>query len=77
MAGRLMGVSPADGRDGGDRITGCGDLRLPPPQYSCTVHCNQTHYGPVSSRQAASGVKGCQALVQTGRLGLGWDVDVS
>ena len=47
--GWWMGVSPAGGCDGGGGVTGGGDLRLPPLEHSHTVHCGQSHYGPVSS----------------------------
>ena len=43
-----MGVSPARGRDDRGRITGGGDLRLPPTEHSLTVHFNQAYYRPVS-----------------------------
>ena len=36
--GMCMSVSPAVGRDGGGGLTGGGDLRLLPPEHSCTVH---------------------------------------
>ena len=70
-----MGVSPAGGRDGGDRITGGGDLCLLPPKQSYTVYCDQAHYGPVSSYGAAAKVKGGQTVVVAGRIGLGGDAD--
>ena len=65
---RRMGIPPAGGRDGGGRTTGGGDLRLLPPEYSCTVYCKQAHYGPFSSGGAEYGDKGYQAVVGTGRL---------
>ena len=36
--GRWEGVSPAGGRDGGGRITGGGELNIPTPEHSFTVH---------------------------------------
>ena len=62
-SGRWMGVSTTGGSDGGGGITGGGDLRLPPPEQSLTVNCNQVHYGTVSRRGEVS------------RGGLGRDVD--
>ena len=37
--GSRMCLPPAGFRDGGGCISGGGDLRLPPPEYSCTVCC--------------------------------------
>ena len=39
-------IYPAGGSDGGFRVTGGGDLRLPPLENSHTVHCDQSHYEP-------------------------------
>ena len=69
-----MGVSLSRGCNGGGGITRSGDLRLPPTEHSCTVHCNQAHYGPVSCGRAEAGVKGGQVVVGAGRLKLGGDV---
>ena len=62
-AGRWMGVSYSVGSDGRGRITGSGDLGIPTPEHSCTVHWNQDHYGPVSSVGAVSRFKDGQAVV--------------
>ena len=67
-------TSPPDGRVG---ITGGGYLRLLPPEHSCKVYCNQYHHGPVSGDGAKAGVKGGQAVVVSGRIGLGGDADSS
>ena len=72
--GQSMGLSPAGGRDGRDRIAGGGDLNLPPPEHSCTVYCDQAHYGPVSGGRAEAGVKGRQVVVGEGRTGFGGDM---
>ena len=72
---RWMVVSPSGGRGGRGGVTGCGDLSLLYPKYSHKVHCDQAHYGPVSSGGAEAGVKGGQAVVVTGRIGLGGDAD--
>ena len=69
-----MGVSPTGVRGGGGRIIGGGDLRLPSPEHSCTVHCDHAYYGPVYGGGAEAGVKGGQAVVGAGRLGLGGGV---
>ena len=73
--GMCMSVSPAVGRDGGGGITGGGDLRLLPPEHSCTVHWDQTYYGAVSVGGSDARVKGGQFVVGAGRLGLGGDVN--
>ena len=70
-----MGVSPAVVRDGGGRITGGVDLRLPSPEHSRTVHFDQAHYVPVSGGGSKARVKGCQAVVVAGRIGLGGDLE--
>ena len=74
-ARRWIFVSSAGVIDGGDGITGGGDIHIPPYEHSSTVHCNQAHYGPVSGGGAASRVKGVQYVVETGRLVLVWDAD--
>ena len=70
-----MGVSPADRSDGGGGIAGGGYLCLLPQEHSCTVHCDQSHYGPVYGRGKAYGVTGGQVVVASVRFGLGRDVD--
>ena len=73
--GRYVGVSPSGGINGEGGITGGGYLRLPPPEKSCTVHCNQSYYGTVSGGREASGVTGDQEVVGAGRIVPGRDVD--
>ena len=73
--GQLMGVSPSGGRYGRGRITGGGDLFLPPSEHSRTYYCDQAHYGPLSGGGEEAGVKGFQAVVGELRLGIGGDVD--
>ena len=63
MTGRSMVLSPTRGCDGGDRITGGGDLRLTPLEQSRTVYCEQDHYGPVYGGRVEAGFKGIQAVV--------------
>ena len=70
-----MGVYPTSRRDGGDVITGGGDICLPHPEHSCTVYCNQTQYVYMYSSGATSGVKGGQVVVVSGRLELGGDAN--
>ena len=72
-----MGVSPSGGSDVRGGTIGVGDLRLPPPEHSRTVHCEQAQYGPVSGGRVASGVKGGQVVVRTGWIGLRWESDGS
>ena len=58
--GRWMGVYPSGGSDGGGGIAGGGYLRIPSPEHSRKVHCNQAHYGPVSGGGTEYGVNGVQ-----------------
>ena len=60
MKGRHMGIPPVGGRNAGDRISGGGDLSLPPPEHSHIVYYNKAHYGPVSGGRAEAEVKGDQ-----------------
>ena len=58
-----MGLSPAGGCDGRGKIIGGGYLRLPLPEHSSIVYCNQAHYRPVSGGEAEDRVKGgCNKL---------------
>ena len=66
-----MVLSPAGGSDSIGSIEGGEDLHFPPPEQSPTVYCNQTHCEPVSSGSAEAGVKGVQAVVESGRTGCG------
>ena len=70
-----MGVSPAGGNNGVGGSTGGGDLRLPPEEHSRKVHCDKSHYGPVSGGREVSRVTGDQEVVGSRRLGLGGDAD--
>ena len=70
-----MGISPDGGRDGRGGTTGGGDLHILPPEHSCTVYCDQDHYGPVSGGGAEARVKGDQAVVGAGLIGCGGDAD--
>ena len=70
-----MGVSTAGRSDGGGGITGGGDLFLPPPEHSHTVHCDQDHYVPVSISVESSGVMGVKLVVGKRRIGPGRDLD--
>ena len=73
--GWWVGVSLARERDSRGGIIGGGDLCLPSPEYSCTVHCDQAHYGSVSGGGAEDRFKGGQTVMGSGRLGLGGDVE--
>ena len=73
--GRWMGVSTAEGSDVRGSITGGRYLSLPPKEYSCTVHCNQDYYGPVSGSIVEARVKGDQEVVGSGWILLGGDSD--
>ena len=72
---RGTGVSPAVRGDGGGGVTEGAYLRLLLPEHSCTVHYDKEHYGPVSGGGEAYMVMGDQAVVGSGRLGLGGDAD--
>ena len=71
MKGWWVSVSHTSRIDGGSEVAGGRYLRLPPPEHSCTVHCDQAHYGPVSGGGEASGVTGGQAVVVTLHIVLG------
>ena len=68
--GLWMDVSPTGGCDGGIRITGGGDLRLPYPEHIHTVNCDHAHYGPEFGNGAADGVNCGQVVVEAGQFGL-------
>ena len=70
-----MGVSSYGGSHGVGGITVGGYLCLPPPEHSCTIHCNQVQYGPVSRDGEASRVMGVQSMVVAVKLVLVRDVD--
>ena len=69
--GEHTGIPPAGGRDDRYGTAGGRYLRIPPPEHSCTVYCDQDHYGPVSNGGAEAGVKGNQTVVGAGRIGCG------
>ena len=70
-----MGISPTGGCNGGGRIAGGGYLHLLPPEQSCTVYCDQAHYGPVSGSGSEAGMKVGQAVVGAGQTGFGGDAN--
>ena len=70
-----MDIPPIGVCNVGGGTAGGGDLHLPPLEYSCKVHCNQAHYGPMSGGGAETGATGIQAVVGTGRSGCGGDAD--
>ena len=39
-AGQRLGLPPYGGFDGGDKVAGVGDLRLPSPEHSSAIYCN-------------------------------------
>ena len=60
-----MGIPPAGGRDSRGGTAVGGYLRLLPLEHGRTVHCDQAHYGPVSSGVAEAGANGVQVVVVT------------
>ena len=70
-----MGVSPAGGGDRVGWFTGGGYLYHSPPDHNHAVHCDHTHYGPVSGGGEAPGVTYIQAVVGSVRPGIGVDAD--
>ena len=75
MKGWWVSVSHTSRIDGGSEVAGGRYLRLPPPEHSCTVHCDQAHYGPVSSGGAETGATGLQEVVIEGCGGCEGDAD--
>ena len=70
-----MEVYPAVRGNGGGGVTRGGYLRLPPPEHSRKVRCNQDHYGSVSGGVEVSGVTGVQTVEGAERTGLGGYLD--
>ena len=66
-----MGIPPAGVRNSGGGTVGGVDLRLPPPEHSSKLYCNQSHYGPVSGYGVDAGVKYDQAVAGAGLIGCG------
>ena len=73
---RHICLTPAGVHDGGGRIVEDGYLRLLPPEQSCTIYCNQGHYGPVSGRGVETRFKDDQSVLGARRFGCGGDADV-
>ena len=61
--------------EGGGAPTWGGDLRLPPPEHSLSVHQDQVHYGPVSFGRYMPRDKGFQAVVGAGGPLIGGEAD--
>ena len=70
-----MGVPPSDRDNGRGGSAGGGELHCPKPEQSCTVHCNQDHYGPVSGVKATPRDNGVKAVVIAGVYEPGREVD--
>ena len=73
--GRSFGLPSYGGCDVGGGVAGFGDLRIPSPEYSSAIYCNQAHYGPVSGGEKEARDKGGNAVVGTGGFLFGGDVD--
>ena len=67
--GRSVDIPPAGGHDGEGRTAGGGDLRLPPPEHSHKVSCDQANYVPVSGGVVETRSTGLQAVVEEGQGG--------
>ena len=74
-ARQRMVLPPAAGCDGRGGFAGGVDLSLPPSEHSSTIYCDQAYYGYVSSGKAEARAKGGNAVVGTGGLGFGGDMD--
>ena len=59
-----LGLTADVGCDVGERLKGGGYLRLPPPEHSFTVYCDQENYGPVSGGGAEAGATGGNKIVE-------------
>ena len=55
-----MGLTPAGGCYGRGELTEDVKSRILPPEYSCTVYCNQDNFGPVPGGETEDGAKGWQ-----------------
>ena len=66
-----MDIPPSGGHNDISGTALGGDLHIPPPEHVCTVHCNQSHNGPVSDGGAETGANDIQAVVGTGRVRCG------
>ena len=75
--GRCLDIPPSGGRNSGGGTAGGGDLRLPKKEHSCTVYCNQAHYGTVSGARMEARFKGEQWVVESGWIVCEGDVDDS
>ena len=73
--GWRMGISPAGVHNGRGNTAGSEDVRLPPPKQSCTVYCNQVHYGTVAGSRAYIRVKDNIVVEVSGWIGRGKDTD--
>ena len=55
--------NPTGGGDGVDGNKGGGDLCIPPPEHSSTIHFYQAHYVPVSVGGSTPGKKGWLIII--------------
>ena len=70
-----MGTNTDGGHYGGSGTSGGEYLRLPPPEKSHTVYCDQAHYGPVYGGGAETRATCVQVVVVKGQGVYGGDVD--
>ena len=74
-AGWHLGVTSTGVGDGRGRPILVGDLFIPPPEHSLTVHRDQGHYGTVSFGRDTPRDKGVQLVVGEGGPILGGEPD--
>ena len=70
-----MGIPPSGFRNGRGDTSVSEDVRLPPPEQSCTVYCNQAHCGTVTGSGAYTRFKDNIAVEGAGWIGREKDAD--
>ena len=60
-----MDIPLAGESDGRSGTVGGGDLRLPPPDHGCTVHCDRAHSGTIPGGRADTGANDIQSVLVT------------
>ena len=73
--GWYLGLPPTGGGDDGGRPAGGGYIHRLPPEHSREIHCDKTHYRPVSGGGATTGENGVEAVVGAGVPWTGGETD--